>query len=113
LLPRSSLLFNYPTRKDPAILVRSETGEYYAFGQRCSHRGCSVYFARDRGCLECPCHRGAFDAQTGHVLHGPPTKPLDQIILQMRAGGEVWAVGLSPDDGERLAGAQEKNGTFD
>ena len=31
LMPGSSLYFNYPGRTDPAILVRSEAGEYYAF----------------------------------------------------------------------------------
>ena len=92
LMPGSSLYFNYPSRTDPAILVRSQAGEYYAFGQKCSHRGCSVYFDRNRRCLECPCHQGAYDAQTGFVLNGPPTQPLDQIVLQMRAGGAVWAV---------------------
>jgi nitrite reductase/ring-hydroxylating ferredoxin subunit len=93
LLPGSSLYFTYPSRNDPAILVRSDTGEYSAFGQKCSHRGCSVYFDRNRRCLECPCHRGAFDAQTGFVMNGPPLQPLDQIVLQMRAGGAVWAAG--------------------
>lgn len=93
LMPGSSLYFNYPSRSDAAILVRSEAGEYYAFGQKCSHLGCSVYFNRNRRCLECPCHRGAYDAQTGFVLNGPPTQPLNQIVLQMRAGGAVWAVG--------------------
>lgn len=95
LMPGSSLYFNYPSRSDAAILVRSQAGEYYAFGQKCSHLGCSVYFDRNRRCLECPCHRGSYDAQTGFVLHGPPTHPLDQIALQMRAGGAVWAVGRS------------------
>ena len=100
LMPSSSLYFNYPNRTDPAVLVRSQTGEYYAFGQKCSHRGCSVYFDRNRRCLACPCHKGAFDAETGFVLNGPPTQPLDQIVLQMRAGGAVWAVGrrISGDD---------------
>jgi Rieske Fe-S protein len=93
LMPGSSLYFNYPSRTDPAILVRSQAGEYYAFDQKCSHRGCSVYFDRNRRCLECPCHKGAYDAETGFVLHGPPTQPLGQIVLQMRAGGAVWAVG--------------------
>jgi nitrite reductase/ring-hydroxylating ferredoxin subunit len=92
LMPGSSLYFNYPNRNDAAILVRSQSGEYYAFGQKCSHLGCSVYFDRNQRCLQCPCHQGAFDAQTGFVLHGPPTQPLDQIVLQMRAGGSVWAV---------------------
>src|SRR6266498_1565239 len=103
LLPGSSLYFNYPSRSDPAILVRSQAGEYYAFGQKCSHMGCSVYFDRNRRCLECPCHKGAFDAQSGFVLNGPPTRPLDQIVLQMRAGGAVWAVGRSIVGDERCA----------
>ena len=93
LMPGSSLYFTYPQHADPAILVRSWDGEYYAYGQKCSHLGCSVYFDRARGCLECPCHKGAYEANTGNVLHGPPTRPLDQIVLQMRAGGQLWAVG--------------------
>ncbi len=103
LMPGSSLYFNYPSRTDPAILVRSQAGEYYAFGQKCSHRGCSVYFDRNRGCLECPCHQGAYDSQTGFVLHGPPTQPLDQIVIQMRAGGSVWAVGRRIEAGTKYA----------
>jgi nitrite reductase/ring-hydroxylating ferredoxin subunit len=103
LLPGSSLYFNYPSRTDPAILVRSQTGEFYGFEQKCSHRGCSVYFDRNRRCLECPCHKGAFDAETGFVLNGPPTQPLSQIILQMRGGGAVWAVGLRIGDAEKYA----------
>jgi Rieske Fe-S protein len=103
LMPGSSLYFNYPSRTDPAILVRSQAGEYYAFGQKCSHRGCSVYFDRNRGRLECPCHQGAYDSQTGFVLHGPPTQPLDQIVIQMRAGGSVWAVGRRIEAGAKYA----------
>jgi Rieske Fe-S protein len=102
LMPGSSLYFNYPSRTDPAILVRSQAGEYYAFGQKCSHRGCSVYFDRNRRCLQCPCHKGAFDAQTGFVLNGPPTQPLNQIVLQMRAGGAVWAVGRRISGGDKF-----------
>jgi hypothetical protein len=34
-----------------------------------------------------------FDARIGYAIYGPPQRPLDQIVLQMRAGGEVWAVG--------------------
>jgi Rieske Fe-S protein len=93
LIPGSSLNFTYPRASDPAILVRAEDGEFYAFSQKCSHRGCSVFFARASSRLECPCHKGAYDSQTGLVLYGPPTRPLKLIVLQMRAGGEVWAVG--------------------
>lgn len=93
LLAGSALYFNYPTRNDPAVLLRSNEGEYRAYSRRCSHAGCSVEFDAPRRCLQCPCHRGAFDARMGQVMFGPPRRPLDEIVLQMRAGGQVWAIG--------------------
>jgi arsenite oxidase small subunit len=92
LAPNSALNFHYPTEKDSAILVRSETGEYHAFGQQCTHLACPVYYERQHKRLECPCHEGAFDAATGNVLYGPPPRPLDVIEIEMRDGA-VWAVG--------------------
>lgn len=96
LPPGSSILFSYPTRNDPAILVRTQDGRYYAYSQKCSHLGCSVQFDRDRRRLQCPCHQGAYEVRSGSVLQGPPQRPLDQIFLQLR-GGEVWAVGRRSD----------------
>ena len=95
LVPGSSLYFNYPTRNDPAVLLRSSEGEYRAYSRRCSHAGCSVEFDAPRRCLKCPCHQGAFDARMGHVMFGPPRRPLDEIVLQIRAGGNIWAIGKS------------------
>jgi nitrite reductase/ring-hydroxylating ferredoxin subunit len=102
LMPGSSLYFTYPRAGNPAILVRAQDGQFYAYGQKCSHMGCSIYFDRASRRLECPCHKGAYDAQTGFVLNGPPPRPLDLIVLQMRTGGEVWAVG-------RRVGSSERN----
>lgn len=93
VMPGSFLYFNYPKRDYPAILLRGQDGEYSAFGRKCAHRGCSVEFDSASRCLNCPCHRGAYDSRTGYVVYGPPLRPLDQIVLQVRAGGEVWAVG--------------------
>lgn len=93
LLPGGSLYFTYPTRNDPAVLLRSSDGEYKAYSRRCSHAGCSVDFDPSSRCLKCPCHRGTFDARVGYVMFGPPRRPLDEIVLQMRAGGQLWAVG--------------------
>ena len=101
LAPGSSLNFRYPTDDEAAILVRSADGEYYAYGQKCTHLACPVYFEQKRQRLECPCHEGGFDVRTGNVLYGPPPRPLDQIILEMREGGEVWAVGRKAADHER------------
>jgi len=47
LMPGTSLNFRYPTDKDSAILVRSLDGSYHAFGQKCTHLSCPVYFDRD------------------------------------------------------------------
>jgi hypothetical protein len=40
-------------------------------------------------------HHKAFDARMGHVVFGLPRTPLDEIVLQIRAGGQVWAVAKS------------------
>lgn len=100
LTPGSSLNFRYPTTKDSAILIRTIDGELHAFGQKCTHLSCPVYFERAQQRLECPCHDGAFDAKTGNVLYGPPPRPLDIIKLEVRPDGEVWAIGREASGGE-------------
>jgi Rieske Fe-S protein len=94
LAPNSSLNFNYPTERDSAILVRTADGAYHAYGQKCTHLSCPVYYSRDHQRLECPCHEGAFAAATGNVLYGPPPRPLDTIAVETR-DGQVWALGRS------------------
>jgi nitrite reductase/ring-hydroxylating ferredoxin subunit len=94
LAPNSSLNFSYPTERDSAILLRTADGAYHAFGQKCTHLSCPVYYSRDHQRLECPCHEGAFDAATGNVLYGPPPRALDVIAVEMR-DGQVWATGRS------------------
>lgn len=94
LAPNTSLNFNYPTERDSAILVRTADGAYHAYGQKCTHLSCPVYYSRDHQRLECPCHEGAFDAATGNVLYGPPPRALDTIAVETR-DGQVWATGRS------------------
>ena len=93
VLPGSFLYFSYPTPKEAAVLIRAQDGEYVAYSRRCAHLGCSVDFNNARRCLVCPCHQGAYDARTGFVLFGPPVRPLNPIVLELRAGGQLWAVG--------------------
>ena len=97
LAPNSSLNFSYPTERDSAILVRTADGAYHAYGQKCTHLSCPVYYSRDHQRLECPCHEGAFDAASGNVLYGPPPRALDAIGLETR-DGQVWAVGRNPSE---------------
>jgi len=101
LTPGSALNFQYPSEGETAILVRAADGAYFAYGQKCTHLACPVYYERQRQRLECPCHEGGFDIRSGNVLYGPPPRPLDQILLEVR-GREVWAVG-------RKAGGHERN----
>jgi Rieske Fe-S protein len=101
MTPGSSMNFRYPSDTDTAILVRAADGAYHAYGQKCTHLACPVYYEQRRGRLECPCHEGGFDIKTGSVLYGPPPRPLDRIRLETRANGEVWAVGREAVDNER------------
>ncbi|HMO79418.1 MAG TPA: Rieske (2Fe-2S) protein [Pyrinomonadaceae bacterium] len=93
LSPGSALSFYYPGEHDSAILVRTPEGDYYAFGQKCTHLMCPVYYSKKTGDLECPCHEGAFDSRTGAVLYGPPLRPLDRIEIEVGSDGSVTAFG--------------------
>jgi nitrite reductase/ring-hydroxylating ferredoxin subunit len=89
-------LFPYPGPTDPCILLRRAAEEWVAFGQKCTHLSCAVYYARREDRLECPCHEGYFSARDGRVLQGPPQRPLPRIALERR-GEEILAVGVALD----------------
>ena len=59
-----------------ALAVRLDADTVVAFDRRCPHLGCPVRWSAERGRFECPCHHAAFDARTGAVLFGPPTRGL-------------------------------------
>jgi len=86
-------VFGYPEAGEPCILVRLAADRFVAFGQKCTHLGCPVFYRADERRLHCPCHEGYFDATDGAVLAGPPPRPLPQIVLERR-GDELWAVGV-------------------
>ena len=92
LEPGTALNFAYPGENDSAILVRSKDGSYHAFGQKCTHLTCPVYYSKGHHRLECPCHEGGFSADTGDELYGPPHRPLDEIAIEVR-DGQVLAIG--------------------
>ena len=92
LAPNTSLNFSFPGPHDSAILIRTSDGAFHAFGQKCTHLSCPVYFSHEHQRLECPCHEGAFDARTGNVLFGPPPRALDAVEIEVR-DGEIWAKG--------------------
>ena len=88
-----TLLFNYPDEHDPCVLIRLTSIDVVAYSQKCTHLSCAVVPRPEQGVLQCPCHDGLFDLQTGAVRAGPPRRPLPRIVLDVR-GGEVYATGV-------------------
>lgn len=88
-------LFRYPSDDDPAILLRLEERSVVAFSQKCTHLGCVVFYEAEESRWHCPCHEGNFEARTGAVISGPPTRPLGKIDVELR-DDVVWALGAKP-----------------
>ena len=88
-----SKIFYYPDVDDPCILVRTGEDAYVAYGQKCTHLSCAVYYTREHDRLECPCHKGYFSIRNGAVLQGPPPRPLPRVALERR-GEDLLAVAL-------------------
>jgi Rieske Fe-S protein len=86
-------LFRYPGDDDPAVLLKVSESSVVAFSQKCTHLGCVVYFESDADRWHCPCHEGNFEALTGEVISGPPTRPLGRIDVEIRDDGMIWALG--------------------
>ena len=86
-------LFRYPGPDDPCILLRTGPDTFVAYSQKCTHLSCAVYYAREAGRLECPCHEGYFAVEDGRVLQGPPQRPLPRIVIE-RHGDLLVATGV-------------------
>jgi arsenite oxidase small subunit len=95
-----SLLFEYPHKDRPAILIHLSSG-FVAFDAICTHLGCQVHFDKvpvagwESNSQQnfCSCHGGVFDPNTGKVLGGPPPRPLPKIKLEIDSQGEIFADG--------------------
>lgn len=83
-------VFNYPDQYTQGILINLPGHGLVAYSDVCTHLSCAVLYQGD-GKLHCPCHEGYFDAATGDVLGGPPTRPLPLIQLA-RHDGMIYAI---------------------
>lgn len=86
-------VFNYPDQYAQGIIVRLPgSAEPIAYSDVCTHLSCAVLYQaaeRPEDCkFHCPCHEGWFDARSGNVLAGPPTRPLPRI--ELRKEGDSW-----------------------
>jgi Rieske Fe-S protein len=83
-------VFEYPDQYEQGIVINLPEKGLVAFSGVCTHLSCAVIY-RGNGKLHCPCHEGLFDATTGNVLAGPPTRPLPVIQLAIK-DGTIYAV---------------------
>ena len=69
------------------IAVANIAGAFYAFGDTCTHRGCSLAEGDlKETTVTCPCHGSEFDVRSGAVLQGPAREPVE--TYEVRAEGE-------------------------
>jgi Rieske Fe-S protein len=79
-------VFTYPDQYAQGIIINLPGVGLVAYSDVCTHLSCAVLYAGDGKHLHCPCHNGLFDAATGDVLAGPPTRPLPRIELAIHQG---------------------------
>jgi len=88
--PNSGQIFKFGNR--PAILVRTPAGELRAFSAVCTHLNCTVQYRSDLSHIWCACHNGHFDLK-GQNIAGPPPRPLDQYVVNVRGDQIVISKG--------------------
>jgi len=67
-----------------SVLLANVAGEYYAIGNKCTHRGCKLSSGTlDGETVKCPCHKSVFNVKTGEVLHGPASKPAPKYAVKV------------------------------
>lgn len=72
-------------------LRREKGGKPRAFNVVCPHAGCFVDYLEAKNSYLCPCHNSTF-ALDGVINdpNSPSPRGLDELDVEVRAGGEVW-----------------------
>lgn len=101
ILPGASRKFKFG--RYPSIAMNYQ-GAYYAYGAICTHLGCIVHWADERGCsmemgdeVHCVCHAGHYDLKTGRVISGPPPSPLPKLRVAVE-GETLYALGWEDEE---------------
>ncbi len=84
LKANSAKVFRFGNK--PGIVVRTAEGEVRAFSAVCTHLGCTVQLKPETSQLWCACHNGFYDLG-GNVVSGPPPRPLDKYVVNVRGEG--------------------------
>jgi 3-phenylpropionate/trans-cinnamate dioxygenase ferredoxin subunit len=60
---------------------------FYAFGDTCTHQGCSLADGKLTGTtVTCHCHGSEFNVTNGEVLHGPAPEPVRSYPIRVDDG---------------------------
>ena len=66
------------------VAVANTDGHFYAFGDTCTHTGCSLAMGTLAGTtVTCGCHGSQFDVTSGAVLRGPARRPVRSWAVQV------------------------------
>ncbi len=79
--PNTGQIFKFGNR--PGILIRTPTGELRGFSAICTHLSCIVQYRPDISHIWCACHNGHFDLNGKNII-GPPPRPLEQFVVNVR-----------------------------
>lgn len=83
----SAFPFTDAATGEPAVLVRTGNGEFFAYSAVCTHQRCIVAYQPENEKLACPCHGSVFDPANGaQVETGPAPRPLPEIEIKTRDG---------------------------
>jgi Rieske Fe-S protein len=64
------------------VITQPQSGSFKAFTAICTHEGCIVNSVSN-GTINCPCHGSKFSITDGAVVHGPATRPLAPIAINV------------------------------
>ena len=68
-----------------SVLLANIAGEYYAIGNKCTHRACKLSSGIFEGeTVKCPCHKSFFNVKTGEVVYGPASKPEPKYAVKVK-----------------------------
>jgi cytochrome b6-f complex iron-sulfur subunit len=82
----SSLITRVGTNR--VIVIEEKGGKLAALSAKCTHEGCTVQYVPADALIWCACHNGKFSLD-GHVISGPPPRPLAVYSVEGSLAGTV------------------------
>ncbi len=70
------------------IVLQDPQDEIRALSAVCTHEGCTVQYVPGEQVIWCACHNGKYGLD-GHVISGPPPKPLPVYAVSTDEKGDV------------------------